>query len=142
MVIKGLARPQVILGMDLMPEFQVLVDTQLREARPKDDPVLANPATVHQLQKIPPGSVLHVRIPNPWPRDTVLFTPSSTLPSLILGTPAVSTGATLTLPVFNRRDETFLLQPGWTLGELESVHVLQTPTTTPRSPNFPHPHPT
>ena len=59
-VIKGLARPQVILGMDLMPEFQVLIDTQLREACPKDDPMLANPATVHQLQKIPPGSVLHV----------------------------------------------------------------------------------
>ena len=131
MVVRGLARPQALFGMDILPEFQILIDTQHLQAQPRDHPPPRTTATISHSQKIPPMSVLRVQVPNPWPRETVMFTPSPELPPLISGTPTVSEGATLTLAICNRREEPYLLQPGWTLGALESVRVVQNPSPTP-----------
>ena len=56
-----------------------------------------------------------------------MFSPSPNLPPLIQGTPTVSKGTTITLPILNQREEPFILQPGWALGALEAVKLVQPP---------------
>ena len=45
-VVKGLEKPQVILGMDILAEFKVTINTHLREALPQDNPRLTVAATI------------------------------------------------------------------------------------------------
>ena len=85
LVVWGLQQPQTLLGMDLMPEFQILINIQQRRTQPHSFFKDLIPATVHQLQKILPMFPCHIQIPNPWPGETVKFAPSDKLPDLIAG---------------------------------------------------------
>ena len=98
------------------------------------NPYTASYARLLQTADIPPESARLVRCHNPWPTEDVLFCPSDTLPALVTGIPALSSGSELWIAVHNHRPEPLQLHSGQNIGVLEVVTLADTPTTSPTHP--------
>ena len=105
-------------------------------------PCSANPHTASyarllQTADIPPKSARLVRCHNLWPTEDVLFCTGDTLPALVTGILALSSGPELWIAMHNHRPEPLQLHSGQNIGVLEVVTLVDTPITSPMHPKKP-----
>ena len=131
-------KPRSGVGGSTLPPPENLPHSQCPPNAPPlpAPPCSANPhsasyARLLQTADIPPESARLVRCHNPWPTEDVLFCSGDTLPALVTGIPALSSGPELWIAVHNHRPEPLQLHSGQNIGVLEVVTLADTPNTSP-----------
>ena len=134
LVVPTLAEQKVILGMDVLRQLGVQIDTQAGTAEPTIMPTYVRPK---ETWRIPANSAAYFCLSNPVPEGTVMYEPSEKLPEGLRGRAAIYEGNELRIRIENTGEEDRLIDSGWEIGTVEEVQLEEDDTPEERRPTIP-----
>ena len=134
LVIPTLETQDVILGMDLLRQLGVHIDTQKGTAEPTILPTFVKP---EETWRVPAASIVYFYVKNPIPQGLVLYEPSEKLPEGIRSQAAVYQGEGMKIRLENVGDEERLINPGWEIGTIETVQIEEMDQPVKKRPDVP-----
>ena len=130
MVLTTLTDVDVILGMDVLSQFGVKINSKEKTASPAREHCTS--LILEENIKIPAGKSRVFLVNNTLPGLT-LFEPGANLPEGLLGVPALGKGSRLAIQLDNLSERDIMLNPKWDIGQLYSVQL----TNPPKAPHLP-----
>ena len=124
MVLTTLTDVDVILGMDVLIQFDVKIDSRKQVASPARE--LCTSLILDENVKIPAGKSRVFLVNNTLPGLT-LFEPGANLPEGLLGVPALGKGSRLAIQLDNLSERDIMLNPKWDIGQLYPVQIADPP---------------
>ena len=124
MVLTTLTDVDVILGMDVLSQFGVKIDSREKVASPAQE--LCTSLILEENVKIPAGKS-RVFLVNNTLTGLTLFEPGANLPEGLLGVPALGKGSRLAIQLDNLSERDIMLNPKWDIGQLYSVQLTDPP---------------
>ena len=124
MVLTTLTDVDVILGMDVLSQFDVKIDSRNQMASPARE--LCTSLILDENVKIPAGKSRVFLVNNTLPGLT-LFEPGANLPEGLLGVPALGKGSRLAIQLDNLSEKDVILNPKWDIGQLYPVQIADPP---------------
>ena len=121
LVVPTLIEPDVILGMDLLQQLGLKIDTKAGVAEPT---VLVSYVQPLETWRIPARKSVVFPVRNPFPekqKNNILFEPSDKLPSALRGTTSLGRGEKIYVRIENVSEEEQILNPDWEVGTMEVV---------------------
>ena len=134
LVVPTLAKQEVILGLDVMRQLGVHIDTKLGTAEPTLVPTYVKPK---ETWRVPAKSAIYFYMENPIKEGTVLYEPSEKLPSDLRGRAAIYEGQELQIWIENTGEEDRLIDSGWEIGTVEIVQLEEVKKKEERKPDLP-----
>ena len=124
MVLTTLTDVDVILGMDVLSQFDVKIDSRNQVASPARE--LCTSLILDENVKIPAGKSRVFLVNNILPGLT-LFEPGANLPEGLLGVPALGKGSRLAVQLDNLSEKDVILNSKWNIGQLYPVQRADPP---------------
>ena len=124
MVLTTLTDVDVILGMDVLSQFDVKIDSRNQVASPERE--LCTSLILDENVKIPAGKSRVFLVSNTLPGLTV-FEPGANLPEGLLGVPALGKGSRLAIQLDNLSGKDVILNSKWDIGQLYPVQIADPP---------------
>ena len=124
MVLTTLTDVDVILGMDVLSQFGVKIDSREKTASPAREHCTL--LILEENIKIPAGKS-RVFLVNNTLSGLNLFEPGANLPEGLLGVPALGKGSRLAIQLDNLSERDIMLNPKWDIGQLYSVQLTNPP---------------
>ena len=134
LVIPTLVEQDVILGMDILRQLGVHIDTQKGTAEPTIIPTFIRPK---ETWRVPAASTIYFYVRNPIPQEIVLYEPSTKLPEGIRSQAAVYEGEELRIRLENTGEEERLIDSGWEVGTIEIVQIEEMDHPVKKKPDIP-----
>lgn len=165
-IVGGVTHPPVIAGYDLIAALDIILHPRtgtvlkfsaatvvetppppcspLPVTPPPPSPVttttspITHPIRLMKKGRVPSRSSRILALPNPFQnQECVLFTPHDSLHNDLSAVASASTGKTLYVKVINTNNHPIELQPGWEVGQAETVTLVPTPVTGGTLPPIP-----
>ena len=124
MVLTTLTDVDVILGMDVLSQFNVKVNCKEQTASPTQE--CCTSLLLEENVKIPAGKSRVFLVSNVLTGLT-LFEPGVNLPEGLLGVPALGQGSKLAIQMDNLSEKDIVLNPKWDIGQLYPVQLTDPP---------------
>ena len=124
MVLTTLTDVDVILGMDVLSQFGVKINSKEKTASPAREHCTS--LILEENIKIPADKSRVFLVNNTLPGLT-LFEPGANLPEGLLGVPALGKGSRLAIQLDNLSERGIMLNPKWDIGQLYSVQLTNPP---------------
>ena len=124
MVLTTLTDVDVILGMDVLSQFGVTINSKEKTASPARE--YCTSLILEENIKIPAGKSRVFLVKNTLPGLT-LYEPGTNLPEGLLGVPALGKGSRLAIQLDNLSEGDIMLNPKWDIGQLYSVQLTNPP---------------
>ena len=124
MVLTTLTDVDVILGMDVLSQFGVKIDSKEKTTSPAREHCTS--LILEENIKIPAGKSRVFLVNNTLPGLT-LFEPWANLPEGLLGVSALGKGSRLAIQLDNLSERDIMLNPKWDIGQLYSVRLTNPP---------------
>ena len=122
LVVPMLIEPDVILGMDLLQQLGVRIDTQAVVAEPTVLVSCVRPLETWHIPATARKSVFFFTLKIPLKKKlNVLFEPSEKLPAAIRETTSLGSGEKIYVCIENVSEEEQILNPDWEIGTMEVV---------------------
>ena len=120
LVIPTLEEVSVILGMDVLQQLGVKIDTRAGIAEPT---LVASLIRPQSSWRVPTWKSVVFAVTNPFQEkeDNVLFEPSEKLPLVIRGTTSLGRGNKIYIRLENTSEDDQVLNPEWEIGTAEIV---------------------
>ena len=120
MVLTTLTDVDVILGMDVLSQFGVTINSKEKTACLARE--YCTSLILEENIKIPAGKSRVFLVKNTLPGLT-LYEPGTNLPEGLLGVPALGKGSRLAIQLDNLSERDIMLNPKWDIGQLYSVQL-------------------
>ena len=124
MVLTTLTDVDVILGMDVLSQFDVKINSRNQVASPARE--LCTSLILEVNVKIPAGKS-RVFLVNNTLLGLTLFEPGANLPEGLLGVPALGKGSRLAIQLDNLSERDTILNPKWDISQLYPVQIADPP---------------
>ena len=124
MVLTTLKDVDVILGMDVLSQFDVKIDSRNQVASPERE--LCSSLILDENVKVPAGKS-RVFLVNNALRGLTLFEPVANLPEGLLGVPTLGKGSRVTIQLDNLSERDVMLNSKWDIGWLYPVQIADPP---------------
>ena len=124
MVLTTLTDVDVILGMDVLSQFDVKIDSRNQVASPERE--LCTSFILDENVKVPPGKS-RVLLMNNALQGLTLFEPGANLPEGLLGVPALGKGSRLAMHLDNLSGRDVMLNSKWDIGQLYPIQIADPP---------------
>ena len=124
MVLTTLTDVDVILGMDVLSQFSVKIDSRKKTASPARERCTS--LILEENIKIPTGKS-RVFLVNNTLLGLTLFEPGANLPEGLLGVPTLGKGSRLAIQLDNLSERDIMLNPKWVIGQLYFVQLTNPP---------------
>ena len=134
LVVPTLAEQEVILGMDVMRQLGVHINTKLGIAEPTLLPTYVKPK---ETWRVPANSAVYFTLHNPIPEGLVMYEPSEKLPDGLRGRAALYEGEEIRIWMENTGEEDRMIDPEWEIGTIEEVQLEEIETAEQRKPAIP-----
>ena len=132
LVLPSLEDVDIIIGMDILSQLGVRIDTKLGSANPcysgEDDSRPAMAALIlDRTVRLPVGKSRIFFVNAPRLEGLTLFEPSIKLPDGVQGIPSLGKGPWVAIQLDNLTEEEVVLNPEWTIGQLFPVQLVVKP---------------
>ena len=120
LVIPSLEEVDIILGMDVLQQLGVKIDTRAGRAEPT---LIASLICPQSSWRVPTCKSVVFTVTNPFlgKDENVLFEPSKKLPPVIHSTTSLGKGSKIYIRLGNASEEDQVLSPDWEIGMAEIV---------------------
>ena len=122
LVVPSLHDQEVILGLDVMGQLGVHIDTQKKTAEPTILPTYLRP---RETWRVPGRTAVYFYVQNPLgeEEEDVLFEPSDQLPFCLRSFATINKGNKIKIRLENTGEEEQVVDSGWKVGTIQKVEV-------------------
>ena len=124
MFLTTLTDVDVILGMDVLSQFGVMINSKKKTSSPARE--YCTSLILEENIKIPAGKSRVFLVKNTL-LGLTLYEPGTNLPEELLGVPALGKGSRLAIQLDNLLERDIMLNPKWDIGQLYSVQLTKPP---------------
>ena len=124
LVLPALDDVDVIIGMDILSQLEVRIDTKVGIATPRREISTPIALVLDRTVRLPAGKSKIFFLNTPGIEELTLFEPSLKLPKGVQSVPSLSEGPRIAIQLDNRSEEEIMLNPEWTIGQLSQVHLV------------------